>query len=183
MLHGAYATSAIWLLLGMTPSRDALLGPTMATWLILQLSALFTILTQKKLLAPTLLSCANTTVPMRLWRLATMERALLLLIGSEELHRRLVLEVSVARDALRQTGRPMETPGTPTAFTILLFELSRDRHLPLPEVVELLFPVSDLFRVVSNGLTVLFSMGRLDSVSPVPHVWVVVRVLLVRGHG
>lgn len=167
----------------MTPSPDALLGKTIETWLIPQFKALFTILTQKKLFLPILLKWANTSVLINLWRLATIERADPFFIGSDALHKRLVLEVSVLLEALRQTGRPTDRPGISTAFTMLPLASSSDRHLPLPPEVELLLSVRDFFRVVENGLMVLFKTGRLDLVSPPPHAWVVASPLLVRGQG
>lgn len=173
----------MWLLFGVTCNPEALLGRTIETPLIPHFKALFTILTQKKLFPPILLRWANTTVLIRLWRLATIERADPLFMGSDALQRRLVLEVSVLLEALRQTGRPTDRPGIPTAFTMLPLVLSSDRHLPLPPEVELLLSVCDLFRVVENGLIVLFSMGRLELVSPPPQVCVIPSPLLVRGQG
>lgn len=201
ILHGAYATNAIWLLLEATPNRDALPGLTLATWLITQLSARFTILTQKQLLICTLLKCANTEVLIKFWRLATIVRALPLFIGRSSLHKRFVLDVSARLDALRQTGKLIETPGTWTEFTMLLLALSKCRHLALPESVELpplllavfVFAESELELLseldrppphnLVSGLLVLLTIGRFDLVRCPPHVLVVVNVLLVRGHG
>lgn len=105
-----------------------------------------------------------------------------------------MLDVSASLDALRQIGRPMETPGTWTVFTMLLLELSRSRHLALPVSVELLEPLELLVSVppvvprgllhsLVSGLPVLLTIGRFDPVSCPPHLSVVVNVLLVRGHG
>lgn len=123
----------------------------MSTWLTSHLRAPFTIATWKMLFGPNLLRWANTSVPVKFSRLATIARALVLLIGKSSLHRRFVLSLRMDLEALRQTGRPMLTPGTMTEFTILLLALSVDLHVPLEiDLAEL-----------ANGLCALLKTHRL----------------------